>query len=176
MSSDALPFADLDKVFPDQEGKPKPLQMPGSGGIKLRVLIGDDDPVHTLTLFHCLAQAGYEVVVAETGTDAIAELRKADHPPVAILDGKLPGMNGREICARMRDVGKNIYLILTGENPTTQEIVAGLESGADLYLPKSIPPEEMLAHVKVGVRIVSRQQALALRIGELAADRLPPED
>ena len=150
MSSETLSFPDLNKVFPSTETGPKPIQMSPTG--KPRVLIGDSDPIYTLATFELLVRAGCEVVVAETGTDAIAELRKADHPLVAILDCKLSGMNGWEICGRMRDAEKIIYLILTGENPTTEEIVTGLESGADLYLPKSIPTGQLLAYVNVGVR------------------------
>lgn len=155
----AIPFSDLAKVFPSAKGTPKPIQMPSSGGGKPRVLLGEDDPVETLTLFQTLAEAGFEVVMATNGTDAIAELRKADHPPVAILERQLPGMSGLEICERMRDAGKHVYLILLGRAPASAEIITGLESGADLYLPKSIPPAELAAHVKVGLRIIGRQQA-----------------
>ncbi len=175
MSPDALQFADLAKVFPIADGKLKPMQMASSGGRKTRILIGDDDPVFTLTLFHFLAQAGYEVTVAENGADTIAELRKADYPPVAILDWELPGMGGGEICERMRDAGKNVFLILNKEPLTTAEVVDGLEKGADLYLLKSVPPEELLAHVKVGVRIIERQRALVQKVEELTGSRLPPE-
>ncbi len=161
MHATALQFADLSKVFPVADAKVKPIPMQSSGGSKPRILIGDDDPVYTLTIFEFLVKAGYEVMVTEVGTDAIAELRKADHPPVAILDSKMPGMSGLEICDRMRDAGKNAYLILSNATPTTQEIVAGLEAGADLYISKSMPPEELLAHINAGLRIVNRQRALA---------------
>jgi len=175
MSNDALQFADLSKVFPIADGKPKPMQMASSGGSKARILIGDGDPVYTMTLFQFLAQAGYEVVVAENGHDAIAELRKTEHPPVAILDWQLPGMNGSEICERMREAEKNIYLILYREALTTPTIIDGLEKGADLFLQKSVPPEELLAHVKVGLRIVNRQRTLMQKIEELRGGRLTPE-
>ncbi len=175
MSDNVLQFSDLAKVFPIAETKPKPIQMQSSGGSKPRILIGDDDPVYTLTLFHFLAQAGYELVVAENGTDAITELRKADHPLVAILDWRMPGMDGVEICERMRDADKDVYLIVGSEQPTTSEIVAGLESGADLYVPKSIPPDELLAQVKVGLRIIGRQRALSQKLEELAVGRTTPQ-
>ena len=152
------------------------MQMPSSGGIKSRILIGNDDPVDTLALFQCLAEAGYEVVVAEQGTEAITELRKADHPPVAILDAQLPEMAGTEICERMRDAGKSVYLILSSAQPTTAEIVAGLDSGAVLYLAKSTPPEELLAHIRVGLRTIDRQRALEDKIEDLSGGRLKPED
>jgi len=158
--SDAIPFTDLAKVFPAAISGPKPIQMASSGGDKPRILLGEDDPVETLTLFQSLAEAGYEIVTATNGADAIAELRKADHPPVAILERELPGMSGLEICERMRDAGKHVYLILLGNAPTSAEIIAGLEMGADLYLSKTTPAPELVAHVKVGLRIIGRQRAL----------------
>jgi DNA-binding response OmpR family regulator len=175
MSGTALKFVEIDKVFPTSEGGLKPMQMP-SFGVKTRILIADADPVNTLIFFESLVLAGYEIVLTVTGTDAISELRKADHPPVAILDRKLPGMDVTEICQRARDADRNIFLILTGENPTTEEIVTGLESGADLYLPKSISPQELLAHVKVGVRTIDRQRALAEKLRLSVREWLRPEE
>jgi DNA-binding response OmpR family regulator len=120
--------------------------------------------------------AGYEPVVAVTGTDAITELRRADHPPVAILDCDIPGMLATEICERMRDAGKDVYLILIREKPTSHEIVSGLESGADLYLSHSIPPEELIAHVKVGVRIISRQRVRSEKLQKADGEWLTAEN
>ena len=169
MPSDELRFPEHKKVFLTSEGGIKPIQLPSSG-IKARVLIGYADPAYTLVIFQALGEAGYEVVVAVTGSDAIAELRKADHPALAILDCRMSGMEGTEICKRMRDAEKDVYLILTSEKPTTEEIVAGLESGADLHLPKAIPLEELLAHVKVGMRAI-RRQALSEELSKSTGDR-----
>ena len=138
--------------------------MPTSGD-KSRILIADEDPVARLTLFHFLAQAGYDVVVAETGDEAISELRKSDHPPVAILHPKLPGMSGTEICKRIREAGRFVHVILSSDSPSSSEIVAGLDIGADQYVTKATPPEELLAHVKVGLRIIARLRALAHKRG-----------
>jgi len=171
MPGEALPFPDVSKIFPQTElKKVKPLQV-ATSGTRPRVLLAEDDPVHSLTLFHFLSQAGYEVVVAVTGPDAITELRKADHPSVAILRAELPGMNGAEICQRMSEAGKSVYLILYSEQPTSEAIVRALEGGADLFVAKSIPSTEMLAHVKVGLRIIAREQAMAQRLEELAGKR-----
>ena len=168
MSGDALSFPDVSKIFPQAEQKKvRPLQVAGSGD-RPRVLLGEDDPVHSLTLFHFLSQAGYEVVVAVTGTDAISELRKPDHPSVAVLHAVLPEMDSEEICKRMRDAAKDVYLIIYRDRPTSGQIVAGLTAGADAVVPKSIAPEELLAHVKVGSRIMAHQQALIQRIEEMS--------
>ena len=157
MAGDSLKFPDISKIFPQAEQpKVKPLQMQTFGD-KPRVLLADDDPVYSLAVFQCLAQAGYEVILAVTGTDAISELRKADHPPVAILRSTLPGMTGIEICDRMREAVKDLYLIVYSPAPTTAEIVAGLEAGADLLVPQTIPLPELIAYVKVGLRVIGRQ-------------------
>jgi DNA-binding response OmpR family regulator len=161
MSHDALQFTDLSKVFPTVETKPKPIPMASSGEHKARILLGDSDPVFALAIFPPLVQDGYEVVVTESGQDAITELRKADHPPVAILDSTLAGMDGLQICERMRDAEKNVYIILINRTPTTADVVRGLEAGADLFVSKSIPPEELLAYVKVGLRTLDRSRARA---------------
>lgn len=161
MSHDSLQFADLSKVFPAPEAKMKPIPMQSSGTVTARILLANNDPVFALALFPSLVQAGYEVVVTESGNDAIAELRNAVHPPVAIIDRNLPGMDAMEICQRMRDADKNIYLILIEDNATTPSVVAGLEGGADLYLSKSVPPEELLSYVKVGLRATNRQRTAA---------------
>ena len=153
---DELTFPDSDKVFPARLGAVKPIQMAASGAAS-RVLIGNEDPIHTLSMFEALVKEGYQVTVAVTGTDAIEELRKPDHPPVAILEANLSGINGAEICARMRSTEKDLYLILTGESLTTEEVTHGLDSGADLYLPKSVFLSELLAYIRVGMRALDRK-------------------
>lgn len=155
--SEPLKF-DLTKVFPKEEKRPERIPRPSSGGDRPRILVADDDPVFRFTLFDVLSRAGYEVVVAETGTEAIAELRKAENPPVAILGWKMQGIQGLEICERMRDAAKDAYLILSHEHPASPEIVAGLEAGADHVMKKSVPTEELVAQVKAGLRIARRLQ------------------
>ena len=156
--SEDLKF-DISGIFPAEAKRPDRIPLPSYGGDRPRVLAADEDPVFRLMLFDMLARAGYEAVVAETGTEAIAELRKVDQPPVAILGWNLSGMAGLEICRRMQDAGKEVYLILNHENPTSPEIVSGLNSGAHCVLAKSIPVQELVAHVKVGLRIAARLQA-----------------
>lgn len=156
MADDSLKFPDVSKIFPQAEQqKIKPLQMQTSGD-RPRVLLADDDPVHSLAVFQALAQAGYDVVLAVTGTDAISELRKAEHPRVAILRADLPGMTGVAICERMRDAAKEVYLIVYSGAPSSPQIVAGLEAGADLVVSQAIPPAELIAYVKVGMRVIGR--------------------
>jgi len=175
MSPSELHFPDKSKVFPGPVAKPSSIPLPRSTGEKSRILIADENPVHRLTLFQFLTEAGYELVIAETGAEAIAELRKPEHPPVAILDSMLPGMSGPEICKRMRSVEKLVYMILSSDKTGIQETAAALDAGADSYLPRPIVREELLALVKSGLRIIGRQRALAEKVQALGANR-PTDD
>jgi DNA-binding response OmpR family regulator len=158
-----LKFPDIAKVFPATGLKTASVPLPPSATGKTRVLIADENPVYRLTLFQFLTEGGYEVVIAENGNEAITELRKPQHPPIAILDQALPGMSSQEICKRMRSVEKRIYLILCGDLRGTEETAAALEAGADGYLPRPIAREELLALVRLGLGVVSRQRALTER-------------
>jgi DNA-binding response OmpR family regulator len=153
--SEPLKF-DMTGIFPAEARRPERLPLPTYGGDRPRVLVADDDPVFRLMLFDVLARAGFEVAVAETGREAIAELRKVDHPPVAILGWSLAGMSGLEICQRMLEAAKEVYLILCHENPASEQIVTGLDGGADLVVGKSVPVQELAAHVRAGLRIAAR--------------------
>jgi DNA-binding response OmpR family regulator len=173
MSSDGLKFSDFEKIFPPAESRPKPMQMASSGGLKTRILLGDDDPVHTLTVFQALVDAGYEVVVANEALQVITELRKPDHPLIALVDVQLPGMNPTDLCQRMHDADKTVYLIFFDDEPTTAEIVAGLAAGADLWLSKSIPILQLVAHLQAGLRVITRQKAMVQRLEALTGGPTP---
>jgi DNA-binding response OmpR family regulator len=175
MSPPELHFPDKLKIFPGSAPKPLSIPLPPSTGEKTRILIADENPVYRLTLFQFLTEAGYEVVIAESGHEAIAELRKAIHPPVAILDWTLPEMSGAEICKRMRSVEKLVYLILSSDKTGKEEAVAALEAGADSYLARPIVREELVALVKSGLRIIGRQRALAEKVEALGGNR-PSEE
>jgi DNA-binding response OmpR family regulator len=175
MSPPELHFPDKSKVFPGPTAKPLSIPLPPSSGEKTRVLVADEDPVNRLTLFQFLTEAGYEVLITESGHDAIAELRKTNHPPVAILDLTLPGMSGAEICKRMRSVEKLVYLILSSDKTGKEEAAAALESGADSYLARPIVREELVALVKSGLRIIGRQRALAQKVEALGGHRSADE-
>jgi len=156
--SEPLKF-DLSTIFPKEEKRPERIPLPSFGGERPRILVADDDPVFRFTLFDVLTRAGFEVVVAETGTEAIAELRRANHSPVAILGWKMQGMDGLEICERMKDAAKAAYLILSDDHAGSHDIATGLEAGADHVWKKSIPAEELVAQVKAGLRIALRLQS-----------------
>jgi DNA-binding response OmpR family regulator len=93
----------------------------------------------------------------------------ASQPPLAIVDWEMPGMNGPELCRRIRQTPAyaHLYVLLLTSRDTRADIVAGLDAGADDYLVKPFDVEELRARVHTGARIVSLQTRLADQIVEL---------
>lgn len=126
-------------------------------GAKSNVLVVDDDRKITSLLQRALLYEGYEVVTANDGKSGLAVA--AERPPdVVVLDLMLPGVDGMEVCRRLRAVGDVPILMLTARD-TVAERVAGLEIGADDYLVKPFALEELLARVKVLLRRRQRSEA-----------------
>ena len=135
----------------------------------MRILIAEDDPTSRLLLETVLTRKGYEVTAACDGLEAWQYLQDANAPNLAILDWMMPGMDGSEICRRLRAEQRSvqIYVILLTAKSAKDEIVAGLQSGANDYITKPFVREELLARVHVGVQMVTLQQNLADRVKEL---------
>ena len=133
------------------------------------ILAVDDDPQILDLLKRGLAYEGYSVTTAADGTAALAQAR--DNPPdLVVLDWMLPGMDGLEICRRLRAGGDVPILLLTAKSGVPDR-VSGLDSGADDYLVKPFSFDELLARVRALLR--RRQSTTApqvLRFGKLALD------
>jgi CheY-like chemotaxis protein len=134
-----------------------------------RVLIADDDAISAQVLEATLRQWGYTVVVARDGLAAWEMLKAEDSPRLAILDWMMPGLEGPEVCRRVRALHRAVptYIILLTAKRNAQDIVAGLESGADDYVTKPFDQAELHSRLRVGERIVELQQGLADRVREL---------
>lgn len=135
----------------------------------MRILIAEDDPISRRLLESTLIKSGFEVVVTEDGIDALAALQKEDAPPIAVLDWMMPGMDGVEVCRTLRETPNAVptYIILLTAKDTRDDIVTGLDAGADDYIIKPFDRGELHARVRVGVRVVELQNNLAARILEL---------
>ena len=165
-----LAFPDHWKVFHGPDGKSlHPLPLPTHASARVRILVADDSPTCRKVLTRALTHAGFDVIAVANGAEAINELRKPDHPSIAILDWEMPEMDGIEICRRMRDAAKVVYLIIASSHDSVNDIIEGLNAGADDYLTKPIVTDELLAHIKVGLRVVGLQRALTKKIEELSA-------
>ena len=139
----------------------------------VRALVADDDPVTTTVLARVLHRLGLEVVSADDGTSAWRVLEAGPAPELAIIDWTMPGIDGVEICRRIRRnpaLAAMYVLLLTGRDSRT-DLVAGLDAGADDYMIKPIDTEELRARVQVGVRIAKLQGRLTGQVSELQEAR-----
>jgi DNA-binding response OmpR family regulator len=136
----------------------------------MRVLIAEDDRVSSRFLEHSLRASGYDVCLASDGDEAWAALTAPDPPRLAILDWMMPGLQGPDICQRIRErpQPQPTYVILLTSRSAKEDIVTGLRAGADDYLTKPFDAEELRARVQVGVRLLELQQRLADQVEELA--------
>jgi PAS domain S-box-containing protein len=121
----------------------------------MRILIADDDGPSTLLLKRALDTRGLEVITANDGQAAF-EMMTALRPSLAILDWVMPGMDGLELCRRIRATPAlaNMYILLLTGRAQQSDVVTGLKAGADDYLTKPVGLHELRARVQVGVRVV----------------------
>jgi two-component system phosphate regulon response regulator PhoB len=120
------------------------------------VLVADDDPVTRELIVYKLEAEGYDLVVAEDGTSALAMARER-MPDIAVLDVHMPGMSGFDVCRMLRsdeDLARIPVIMLTA-SVQEADIATGFDSGADDYVPKPFSPREL----------VSRIQAVLARAG-----------
>lgn len=136
---------------------------------EMKILIAEDDAVSRRLLEATLEKFGHEVVVAEDGAEAWAVLQSANAPRLAILDWMMPEIDGVEICRRLRQVPDTTppYLILLTAKSSKEDVVTGLDAGANDYLTKPFDRAELRARVQVGAQVLGLQKALAERVREL---------
>lgn len=135
----------------------------------MRVLIAEDDAVSRRVLETMLVKWGFEVVVAHDGKQAWEALQQLDAPQLAVLDWMMPEMDGIEVCRYVRGLerSRRMYIILLTAKGRKEDIVAGLQAGADDYLTKPFDKEELRARLNAGVRILQLQAELADRVRDL---------
>jgi phosphoserine phosphatase RsbU/P len=136
----------------------------------VKILIADDDVIPRWFLQTALVKAGHEVVVAHNGAEAWQLLQQAEAPRLAILDWLMPGLDGVDVCRKVRqwDHAPYVYLILLTSKDRQEDIIAGLEAGADDYLTKPFDPQELEARLRAGERILDLQAALLTSLEQLA--------
>jgi CheY-like chemotaxis protein len=137
----------------------------------MKILIAEDDPVSRRVLGATLDKFGYEVLVAADGAEAWAALQSAAAPPLAILDWMMPEIDGVELCRRVRARPTTTppYLILLTAKSSKENVVMGLDAGANDYLTKPFDRAELRARVQVGAHVLELQANLAARVHELEA-------
>lgn len=134
----------------------------------MKILIAEDDPVSRCFLEVALAKWNYEVTSTCSG-DKAWEAFQRESPPIAILDWMMPGIDGAELCRRIRSLETALppYLIMLTAKSEKGDVVAGLEAGADDYITKPFNRQELRARIEVGLRIGELQKSLAVRVAEL---------
>lgn len=115
------------------------------------ILIVDDDPSLTGALRRTLSYEGYHVSAAANGESALEQIRLKP-PDLVILDLMLPGIDGLEICRRLRGADEQLVILMLTARDAVADRVAGLEIGADDYLVKPFATEELLARIKALLR------------------------
>lgn len=127
----------------------------------MRILIADDESVSRMLLQRTLERLGHEVVAVSDGTAAIAALLAPDSPRLAILDWMMPGADGLTVCREVRQRAESyLYLILLTSRESADDMVTGLDAGADDFLRKPFNQSEMRARLRSGIRVLDLQAGL----------------
>src|SRR5579859_849851 len=128
----------------------------------LRVVIAEDDAASRKLLHHFLEQWGYNVCAAADGLSALELLRSEDVPTLAILDWMMPGMDGIEVCRKLRTFTDRqyVYVLMLTALDNKEHLIEGLEAGADDYVAKPFDPAELKARLLVAQRIIAIQSSL----------------
>jgi len=149
-------------ALPVEEIKDSKSGLEGNASLMDTVLIAEDDPIFRRILESWFKRWGYCVTAVENGLDAWEVLKKEDAPQLAILYWMMPGMDGIDLCRRIRarDQAPYRYVLLLTAKDDKQDVITGLEAGADDYLTKPFDVDELRARVRAGKRILDLQAAL----------------
>jgi two-component system cell cycle response regulator len=128
----------------------------------VKVLVADDEAISRRMLEKTLVREGYEVVTVDNGLSALSQLSLPDGPRLALLDWMMPVLDGPGVCLGVRKQHERpyVHIVLVTSRGSKQDIVAGLEAGADDYLTKPWDPAELKARLHVGERILRLEDRL----------------
>lgn len=137
----------------------------------MRVLVADDSETQRAQLTGLLRRAGHEVIAVGDGSQALTALLDVNGPHLALLDWEMPGLDGIDVCRRVREapLGIRPHLVLLTARTEKQDAIDGLKAGADDFLSKPPAPAELMARLKVGQRNVEVQLELEVRTKALEA-------
>ena len=138
------------------------------GAMNARILVVDDDTALAEMIGIVLKSEGFEPHFCATGDGALDAFHDV-HPDLVLLDLMLPGKDGLEVCREIREESGVPIIMLTAKSDT-EDVVRGLESGADDYVPKPFKPAELVARVRARLREGEVRPAETLRIGDVEID------
>ena len=138
------------------------------GIVNARILVVDDDTALAEMIGIVLRSEGFEPTFCADGAAALSAF-KVSSPDLVLLDLMLPGMDGIEVCARIREESGVPIIMLTAKSDTT-DVVRGLESGADDYVVKPFNPKELVARIRTRLRPSSEPATGTLQVGDVTLD------
>jgi two-component system response regulator MprA len=133
----------------------------------MRVLVVDDERAVRESLRRALELEGYEIELAEDGEDALRRLRANGEPDAMILDVLMPGVDGLEVCRRLRDQGSRLPVLMLTARVEVEDRVEGLDAGADDYLTKPFALDELKARLRALLRRTTDGTGEVLRFADL---------
>lgn len=166
LPSEPLQFPDHWKIFAPRDDA-QPASKPIATVPSTKILVAEDDAVSRELITARLEKWGYEPVVTTNGYEAMGVLSKPDGPRLALVDWMMPGMDGLEVCRKVRESAQSAYIILLTSRGAKEDLVEALQAGADDYVVKPFERDELHARIKVGLRIIALQTELQKRIKEL---------
>jgi DNA-binding response OmpR family regulator len=138
-----------------------------------RILVVEDDRVQADFLAQVLRLEGYSVVVAHTGSEALANANSSPQPDLVLVDVVLPDLSGTELVRRVRAASNVPIILVTSKRQVTDRVV-GLDAGADDFIPKPFEPAELLARVRAQLRrtqsLSSQTRSAVFQIGPISLD------
>jgi two-component system, OmpR family, response regulator MprA len=144
--------------------------------VAVRILVVDDDRAVRESLRRSLSFNGYSVALAQDGLEAL-ELISSDRPDALVLDVMMPKLDGLEVCRQLRSTGDDLPILVLTARDSVSERVAGLDAGADDYLPKPFALEELLARMRALLRRTTPDdgESLAMTFADLSLDPVTRE-
>jgi two-component system, OmpR family, response regulator MprA len=125
----------------------------------MKILVVDDERAVRESLRRALELEGYEIELAADGSEALYRLEGSEEPDAMILDVLMPGVDGLEVCRRLRVSGSKLPVLMLTARTQVEDRVAGLDAGADDYVTKPFALEELLARVRALLRRTSEEES-----------------
>jgi two-component system, OmpR family, response regulator MprA len=136
----------------------------------MKILVVDDERAVRDSLRRALELQGYQVDLAADGAEALAQLERNGQPDAVVLDILMPGMDGLEVCRRIREQGSEVPVLMLTARDAVGDRVAGLDAGADDYLVKPFALEELLARIRALLRRTTPTADGALHFADIELD------
>jgi two-component system, OmpR family, response regulator MprA len=136
----------------------------------MKILVVDDERAVRESLRRALELEGYEIELAADGNEALYRLEVTEEPDAVILDVLMPGVDGLEVCRRLRGAGSKLPVLMLTARTEVEDRVAGLDAGADDYVTKPFALEELLARVRALLRRTGETDGDVVRFADLELD------